>query len=66
MLPNQLQSLILEQNRLIFDRLNGVQKQSSLSYSGANSFDCDAASISTTTNPNALQIPTISTNLNRC
>lgn len=65
-MPNQLQSVMAEQNRIVFDRLNNVKKEPSLSYSGANSFDCDAASISTTTNPNALQIPTISTNSNRC
>lgn len=75
MLPLQMQSIIMEQNKLILERFQRLQKQTSLSYSGGNSFDGDSSTPNTaaaassssaaTTNANALQIPTISTNLTR-
>jgi hypothetical protein len=67
MLPLQMQTIIIEQNKSILDKFHVFQKQSSLSYSGANSIDDGSVSNvgnSITTN-NGLQIPTISTNSNR-
>ena len=59
LLPNQMQSVIIEQNKMILEKFSIIQKQLSLSCSGANSIDGENAS------SNALQIPTISTNVNR-
>ena len=62
-----MQAIIIEQNKLILEKFQIFQKQSSLSYSGANSIDCEGSVgnlISSTAN-NALQIPTISTNSTR-
>lgn len=53
----------MEQNKLILDKFHLIQKQSSLSYSGANSIDGDGSF--SNMNSNALQIPTISTSSNR-
>jgi hypothetical protein len=63
MLPLQMQSIIMEQNKLMLEKFQKFQKQSSLSYSGGNSIDGDSSV--NMTNANALQIPTISTNLTR-
>jgi hypothetical protein len=63
-----LQTILTEHNKLILDKFNVLQKQSSFSYSGANSFDGDGSVsniINANTSSNALQIPTISTNINR-
>ncbi len=58
-----------EQNKLILDKFTVLQKQSSFSYSGANSFDGDGSvsniGVNAHASSNALQIPTISTNINR-
>lgn len=54
-----MQSVIIEQNKMILEKFSIIQKQLSLSCSGANSIDGENAS------SNALQIPTISTNVNR-
>ncbi len=66
MLPNQVQSVLIEQNKLILEKFNRVQKQTSFTYSGANSIDGEGSSgnlMPSTTN--VLKIPTISTNVNR-
>ena len=61
LLPNQMQSIMVEQNKQILEKFNTIiQKQSSICYSVANSIDGE----SNVSNSNALQIPTISTNSN--
>jgi hypothetical protein len=60
LLPNQMQAVIIEQNKMILEKFSFIQKQLSLSCSGANSIDGENNATS-----NALQIPTISTNVNR-
>ena len=68
LLPSQIQNILAEQNKTILDKINLFQKQSSFSYSGANSFDGDGSVsniINANTSSNALQIPTISTSINR-
>ena len=64
MLPSQMQAIITEQNKLVLDKFQIFHKQSSLSYSGANSIDGDGSAsniIPNTVIANVLQIPTIST-----
>lgn len=63
-----MQAIIMEQNKLVLDKFQMFQKQSSLSYSGANSIDGEgsASNIMVSSGAtNVLQIPTISTNTNR-
>lgn len=69
MLPIQMQAIIMEQNKLILDKVQVYNKQSSFSFSGANSIDGgiegSASNImSSSATANVLQIPTISTSAN--
>lgn len=57
-IPLQMQAIIIEQNKSILDKFHLFQKQSSLSYSGANSMD-DGSISNILNNNNGLQIPTM-------
>ena len=65
MLPIQMQAIIVEQNKLVLDKFQILNKQNSLSYSGiiskANSMDSESNIVSNSVVANVLQIPTIST-----
>jgi len=62
LLPNQVQSLIIEQNKVILSKFNSLQTRISFC-SGANSIDEEGGSLNSVlpSTANVLQIPTIST-----
>jgi len=62
LLPNQVQSLIIEQNKVILSKFNSLQTRNSFC-SGANSIDEEGGSLNSVlpSTTNVLQIPTIST-----